>query len=192
MSDVLTTAATTDAVTLTECKRHLNVSSTADDAMIRDYIAAATMLLEKKTNRAFINQTRTLKMRTFFDTRYVHGREMYPPRSPLSSVASISYVDVEGTTTTMPSSDYISSTGDRPGKITEAYNATWPATRNHPNDITVTYVAGHTSSSTGVPANVKQAIRLVVGEWYRNREMGPMEMDVVNALLETEQVETYG
>lgn len=197
MSDVQSVAPTAKPLTIAQVKQHLNVSHNEDDELLQDYIDAATLMLEKRTNRCFVWQTRQLKMRTFADPRYVHGRRIYPPRSPLASVTSISYVASDGTTTTLQSSDYVVSASERPGRISEAYNATWPATRVVDNDVTVTYVAGHSSSSTGVPANVKLAIRQAVAHWYRNREshvdatMSELPFGVVD-LLESEAIENYG
>ena len=197
MADYQSVAPTTLALTLDDAKRQLHVTTDSDDDLITSHIKAATQLLENRTNRCFVAQTRLLKMRTFSDPRYVIGRTIRPSRSPIKSVSSISYVDSEGTTTTLPSSDYTTSIGDQPGEITEAYNATWPATRNTANDVTITYVAGHSTVSTGVPENIKQAVRMVVGHWYRNREAvitGTISKEIeygVDALLESEHVEGY-
>lgn len=201
MSDYQTTAPTTIPLTLSEAKQHLNVSSTADDAVITGYIKAATLMLENRCNRCFIKQTRTLKMDAFDDSRYVHSRRIYPPRSPLvnsTSLQSVKYIDTAGTTTTMPTTDYIWSPGDQPGFIGEAYNATWPSVYAQSNAVTITYVAGHSSAASAVPDNIKQAIRMVVGHWYRNREAvitGTISKEIelsVDALLESEATPTYG
>lgn len=198
MADYQSVAPTTQAVTLEDVRAHLNVSSTADDVLIKSYVIAATNLLENKTSRCFVRQTRVLKADTFDDSRYVMGRRIYPPRSPISSVTSLAYLTSTGGSQTMPSSDYVVSTGDQPGYVAEAYNATWPTVYAQPNSVTLTYVAGHTSSSTGVPEHIKQAIRMVVAHWYRNREsvlVGTISKEVefgVDALLEGEMVERYG
>src|SRR6185503_6851425 len=171
MSDVQTVAPTTLALTVQEAKRQLNLSTTDDDVLLEGQIKAATLLLENRCNRCFVNQTRALKMRTFLDSRYVHDRAIQPPRSPLNSTGlSIAYVATDGTTTTLASSDYRVGTGDFPGNISEEYGATWPNTRNVMNDVTVTYIAGHSTAATGIPWHIKQAIGMVVAHWYRNRE----------------------
>lgn len=198
MADYQSVAPTTLALTLAEAKRHLNVSSTADDAIITDHIKAATLMLEKRTHRAFVNQTRVCQADNFYDTRYIHCRRFYPPVSPLnSSGMTLSYLDgVSGAATTLPSSDYIVSTGDQPGFLAESYNATWPSVYPQPNAVTLTYIAGHSTSAANVPQHIKQAIRMVVAHWYRNREavINTMSKEVelsVDALLESESVEGY-
>lgn len=198
MSDYQSVAPTTLALTLQDAKAHLNVSSTHDDSLITNYIKAATSMLETMTSRCFVTQTRVCKCDSFEDAKYVKNRRLYPDRSPLKSVSSVVYLDDNGTSTTMPSSDYVVSTGDNPGFIGEAYNATWPTVYPQPNAVTVTYVAGHSTVSSNVPQHVKQAIRMVVAGWYRNREPDitsgavPKELEYsVKALLEPERQESY-
>lgn len=198
MSDILTTANSTYGLTLADVKSHLNVSSTNDDNLLITYIKAAVLGIENRTNRALMWQTRTLKMDGFTDTRYVRNRRVYPMRSPLKSVTSIGYYNTLGTTATLPSSDYVVSTGDQPGFIAEAYDATWPDTYAQPNSVVVTYIAGHSSVSSNVPENIKLAAKQLIGHWYRNREavlVGSISKEMewmVDALLESEMTERYG
>lgn len=199
MSDYTSTAATALPVTLDDVKAHMNVSHASDDGLIDSYIRAATTLLEARTNRCFVTQTRKCVMNNFDDSRYVHGRKIYLPRSPVKSVSSVTYVNSSaGTTSTLPSSDYVVSTGDKPGWIAESYNATWPSVQVQPNNVTVTYVAGHSTVTSGVPYNVKVAVQQLVAHWYRNREhinIGNITSELgwmIDSLLESEHVETYG
>lgn len=197
MADYTSTAATIKALSVAEVKAHLNVTHTEDDSLLSDYIDAATKLLQDRCQRCFVEETRKLAMNGFADTRYVHDRVIYPPRSPVNSVSSIAYVNTAGTTTTLPSSDYIVSTHDKPCRISEAYGATWPATYGVANDVTVTYLTGSSTTTSGVPANVKQALRMLVAHWYRNREsalVGTASVEMtwaLDALLESEHVEGY-
>ncbi len=198
MSDRQTVAPTTYPVTLAEVKAHLNVSTTFDDSLITRLTAAATVYLENKCNRAWITQTRELKMRTFDDTRYVHDRVVYFPRSPLASTAdpSIAYTDSNGNSTTASTTSFVTMRDD-PGRLAEAYNNTWPATRNAPDDVTITYVTGYGTTQSSVPEPVRQAIGMLVAHWYRNREAVGTVMSRetqlgVDALLANEVVPHYG
>lgn len=200
MPDYMTTAPTTIPITLAEAKAHLNVSTTVDDALITAQIKAAAQYLEDKTRRCFIRQTRVTKCDGFGDTRYVHNRRLYPGRGPIVSVTSLKYVATDGTTTTISSSDYVVGTNDWPGFVAEADGASWPTPISQPNSVQLTYVAGIGTSggATSIPENVKQAVRLVVGHWYRNREAvmtsGAVSQEVqigVNALLGSEMTEGY-
>lgn len=198
MSDYTSTAAAALPISVDDAKSHMNVSHATDDNLIDSYIRAATALIEARTNRCFVTQTRKCVMNGFADKRYVHNRRIYPARSPLKSVSSITYVDSSaGTTSTLPSSDYIVSANERPSCISEAYEATWPSPRVRDGNVIVTYIAGHSTVASGVPYNVKLAIQQVVAHWYRNREshldqsMSELPFGVA-ALLESEHLETYG
>jgi uncharacterized phiE125 gp8 family phage protein len=198
MSDVLSSANSTQGLTLTEAKAHLNVSSTQDDALITTYIKAAVKAVENRTNRHLMHTTRKLTMDGFTDARYVSGRRIYPERTPLVSASStqgVQYYDTNGTLTTLATSDYVWSTGG--GFIAEAHNATWPNTYAQADSVVITYVAGHSSVSTSVPENVKLACKQLIAHWYRNREAvltGTISKDLewtVDALLEGEHRERY-
>ena len=202
MADYVISTSGSPIVSLVEARRHLNISSTYDDLWGEDAVAAATEYVEGRTNRAYRQQSRRLTMRTFDDPRYVHAeggnyyrRRVYFPRGPLlsSTGVSVTYVDVQGTTTTLPSSDYIISDKDRPGHLAESYNATWPYTYNTDNDVTVNYEAG----TATVPPTIKLAVNMLVAHWYRTREAATDRAfaDIpygVDALLGGEQVELYG
>jgi len=192
MSDLQTVAPTTTPITLAEAKEHLNVSTTADDALIGRLVEAATTLLENENNRAFINQTRALKIDDFQDGLYTHDRRIRPPFSPVSSITSIIYTASDGTSTTMPSTDYTLSKG-QPGSISEAYNATWPDVRQQADAITITYVAGHGSTQANVPEGIRHAVSVMVADMYRNREgPTPEARMAADAFMARESVPDYG
>lgn len=198
MSDYTSTAATIKALTVADAKTHLNVTHNEDDSLISDYIDAATKVLQDRCGRCFVEETRKLVMNGFDDKRYVHDRVIYLPRSPVSSVSSITYVNSSaGTTSTLASTDYVVSAYDKPGRISEAYNATWPTPRCQPNNVTVTYLTGSSTTTASVPANIKQALRMLVAHWYRNREsalVGTVSTEIsmgLDALLESERLEGY-
>jgi len=197
MSDVLTTAATTDPVTLAEAKRHLNVSTTHDDAYIGEVLDSVTAQLETRYSVGLLNQTRTLSMRGWDDPRYTHDRVICPPRVPLSSVTKIVYIDSAGVSTTASTTTYKVTT-DSPGQIHEAQNNTWPALRDEPDNVVVTYVCGHGTTQSSVPANATHAHKMLTAHLYRNREAvvtGTITKAVewgVDALMAEDAIEHYG
>lgn len=195
MADYVISTSGTAIVSLPEARRHLNLSTTDDDLWVESGIAAATRLVEDRTGRTYITQSRRLTMRTFADSRYVHGRRIYPQKSPIlaTSTVAITYVNSLGTTSTLPTSDYHVSLYETPGRISEAYNATWPDTRNEDDDVKVDYVAG----ASVAPPTVKHAVLMLLAHWYANREAvadkGGQEIAWgVDALLGSEMVERYG
>lgn len=179
------TAATEEVVSLDQAKQHLRVDDETDDALIEGLIAAAREYCETATRRQFVSTTYALRMDNL-------PTEIVLPKPPLVSVSSITYVDSAGATQTLSSSLYTVNQHREPGVIVPAYQATWPTVRGHTNDVVIQFVAGYGAASA-VPKAAKQAILLLIGTWYENREASGIEIGgapytvpmTVDALLST-------
>ena len=175
----LLTAPTAEPVDLAAAKQHMSVEISDDDTMITNFITAARLWCEHFTRRAFVTQTWTLKLDKF-PTEF---RVLLPP---LQSVTSIQYIDVDGATQTLATSEYTVDSDSEPGRIVEAFEKAWPSTRDVINAVTLTFVAGYGNAST-VPEEVKLAIKMLVGHWYENREsfalMAPREVPMATEHL---------
>jgi len=163
------TAATDYPVSLDETKVHLRLDPSvgnAEDSHVSALIAAATSELEEFTRRRFMPQTWEDHLDGFAD-------EMVLEVSPVASVLSVSYVDVEGSVQTLDTSVYSvsSQSGDNPRRaiVRLAYGQAWPATRDEPESVRIRYVAGY-ANAAAVPAPLRAAILLRVGDLYSNRE----------------------
>lgn len=151
-------------VTLAEAKLHLRVDANDDDSLITALIEAATGWAEKFQGRLYI-QRQVVEKLDRFPARY---GVIVPQYMPLISVTAIEYIDTNGRTQTVDREDYSVDTNGS-GRIVPAYNCSWPATQGHLNDVTITYQAGY-GEAADVPAQVKAAIKMLVGNWYENRE----------------------
>jgi hypothetical protein len=78
------------------------------------------------------------------------------PRSPVTTVDSITYIDTAGATQTLPSSLYSLDTYGLSRCIHLAYGASWPATRAVSNAVRIQFKAGWTAAL--LPKAMKQAI----------------------------------
>lgn len=154
-----------EPITLNELKAHLRIDGTDEDQLLGIYLTAARQQCEHESRRAFVTQTLKLQLE-----QWPHGDRIALPRPPLQSVTSIVYTDVNGNSNTVSTSEYIVDTDGEPGHIYLAYGKTWPSTTLRPGpSITITYVAGY-GEPEGVPATYKQAIQLLAGHYYENRE----------------------
>lgn len=168
----LKTAPTVEPITLTEAKLHLKIDSdTTDDNLITALIQAARESCENYTGRAFINQTWELTLDEFpdegdSDDNYI---ELYP--SPLSSITSIIYKDLDGVSQTASSSTlYEADAYSTPGRACLKYGQVWPTAQEIQNSITVTFVAGYGAAGSNVPAAIRTAILMLIGHLYEHRE----------------------
>ncbi len=92
------------------------------------------------------------------------------PRPRLLSVESIKHVDTDGVLRTLDASGYRVDAKREPGRITPAYGEVWPATRAVMNAVTVRFKAGYGDEAETVPADIRQALLLIVGRHYAHRE----------------------
>ena len=152
-----------EPITTSDMKDHIKVDISDDDDLIDTYTSSARQYVEDIMGRQFISATWTLYYDSFPTVITV-------PRPPLQSVTSIQYYDTDGVLQTLSSAIYTADTTSQPGRIVEAYSQVWPSTRDIPNAVIVTVVAGYGATAADVPAKIKQAIKLMVGHWYENRE----------------------
>jgi uncharacterized phiE125 gp8 family phage protein len=161
----LVTAPTSEPVTVAEAKAHLRVDLSDDDVLIESLITAARVHIEDATSRALITQTWRINLDDWPPCGY-----LCLPRPPLQSVTSVVYTDSAGTAATLSASKYAADTDSEPGRIVLNCGQTWPVTTlATSNPIVITYIAGY-GAAAAVPQQLKQAILLLLGHWYENRE----------------------
>ena len=163
MSLIVTVQPSVEPVTTAEAKLHLRVDHGDEDAYIDTLVAVARQYIELTTRRAMVNTTFELKLDAF-------PIEIRPPRSPLSSVTSISYVDTNGDTQTLSTSVYSVDTDTEPGRISLAFNKVWPNLRHQNDAVTVTFVAGYGSAATDVPSVLREAVKMLTAHYYEFRQ----------------------
>lgn len=163
MGLVRTVAPLNPPVTVEEAKQHLSLVEKTHDALVSRLVEAATECAEWTTWRALVTQTWRLTLHEF-------PCRLWVPRPPLQSVTSIQYVDTDGNLQTLDPSLYTIAADSQPAYIVPAYNQVWPATRCQPEAVKVTFVAGYGSTGEDVPQRIRQAILLIAGNWFANRE----------------------
>lgn len=171
----VSTAATSEPVTLAEAKSHLRVVGAEDDDWIEDQlIPAARQWCEEFTGRQFVQATYDLYLDSFPSDAHLvgsgrstyRGSEIRLPRPPLSSVTSITYLDGDGASQTLSSALYRVDTRGIVGSIAPVVGQVWPDTYDTTNAVTVRFVAGYSS----VPPAIKQAVLIVVATLFEHRE----------------------
>lgn len=163
----LITGPTVEPVSLAEAKAHLRVDVDADDGLIGALIATARAHIEQiaRPQLAMITQT----WDKIFDDWPATVFELRP--WPLQAVTSISYTTAAGVTTTWSSANYVIDTASEPGRVALVDGVSWPSvTLRRLNGVAIRFTAGYGASGAAVPLALRQAILMLVGHWYENRE----------------------
>lgn len=172
------TAPAEEPVSVVDAKAHLRVDITADDLYIGGLVTACRELVEEHLQRKLITQTLELTLDRFppssfflplhHDHSFDHGRDpsIYLPRSPVSSVTSIQYIDDAGVLQTLAASEFKVDLKSLVPRIVPAFGKEWPTTRAEINAVTVKFVAGYGADGTFVPKPIIHAIKLCVGTYY--------------------------
>ena len=174
----IVTQPVTEPLSVAEAKSHLRVDITDDDTLIGEYISSARQFAEGMTRRAFVEQTWDFTL-----DRFPMGAIRLPIQ-PVTSVSYVQYVDTAGATqsftdgTSPDTAKYDVFTDGPRTTIVPKYNLVWPDTRDHPNVVTVRFVAGYST----FPTDLKQALRLLVGHQYENREAVIIGFTVIEEL----------
>tara|TARA_R100001510_G_C7621316_1_gene182179 strand:- start:510 stop:1139 length:630 start_codon:yes stop_codon:yes gene_type:complete len=170
---ILKTGPTSTAISLAEAKAFLRVDSDYDDddTYITSLIDVGTQVVEEFTRRRLITQTYNI----FYDE--------FPPYIDLqvgevASVTHVKYYDTDNSLQTLAASNYDVDTKVRPGRIYQSNTGDFPNTYERPNAVEVEFVVG--SAASDVPAPIVQAMYIVIGRYYENRQ------DVVTGTIASE------
>lgn len=155
------TSPVAEPVTLAEAKAHLRVTHSDDDAYITRLISAARAHIEDDINRALATRSMLLTLDSFpcDAIRLDFG--------PVLSVASVKYDDVDGNEQSVLAADYYLDNANNPAWLVPAEDG-WSTTLTAAGAVRVEYIAGWDSGMT--PPGLIQALLMLVGEWYDNRE----------------------
>ncbi len=171
-------APTTEPISTAEAKAHLRVTVSDDDTLIDSLVEAARLRFESDTHRAMITQNWELTLDSFPNSSDV---AILLPRPPLQSVTSIKYDDTDGNEQTWSSGSYRVDTDSEPARVTPEYSEVYPTTRSVTGAVRIVYKTGYGDAASAVPQSFIQAMLMLVGHWYENREavvVGVTTMDV--------------
>jgi len=160
------TPAGADPVSLSDAKLHIRVTSTDEDALVTRLISAARRTVEDMTGRELITST----WKALYDGFPSGDAPIELPASPVSSLTSVKYNDADGTEQTLAASVYLSRLDIDPAVVWLDDGQDWPTTYGRGLDVNVEFVAGYGAAGSDVPEPLIQAILLLVGTWYENRE----------------------
>jgi len=165
--------ATVEPISLPEAKLHIRKPTDDEDELIESLIKAAREDTENFTGRALATQIFEYILDEFPDG------EITLPMPPLQNLEEegIVYKDKDGIEATWEAENYIVDSDNEPAVIIPAYGKSYPTTTLYPiGAIRIRYKAGYIFGEGVIPAHliipkpITQAMLLIIGHLYENRE----------------------
>tara|TARA_R110002072_G_scaffold38314_4_gene110908 strand:+ start:15247 stop:15774 length:528 start_codon:yes stop_codon:yes gene_type:complete len=160
-----------EPVTFAEAAAHLKLGDdTSEQALVEGYITAAREWVEDYTGHLLVKR----EVEDCFDRL---GSMLRLSKRPVVAVTEVAYVAGSGEATSY--TDYVARIGHRfPGQVFPATASRWPALARG-GTVCVRYDAGFDVNA--VPRRMIQAVLLLTGEFYKNREAGVLSPDAERA-----------
>lgn len=152
-----------EPVTLAEAKAQCSIDAddTTFDTLLTGYITAARGYVERYTGHILLRREMTATLDRFpCGSRYAEL-----PWRPIASVDGIAYTDTDSADQAFE--DFTAMLGRYPLRIWAASGASWPSTLDN-SAVTVTFTAGYAAGDE--PAELLQAMLLLIGHWFEVRE----------------------
>lgn len=185
-----------EPLTLDECRLHLRVDpidgdTHPDDDLILALLTAARQHCENYLGMSLVTKTLELALDEFPTDTEDDAIEL--PFGPVNEIVSVTVGD--DSDALMDPADYVLDDFSVPNRLLPA--TSWPTVTAAPNNIRVIYVAGHdgavSSDGPTIPRTCMQAIKLLLADWYKNREDtggGTRIPNGVQTLLDLHKVRT--
>lgn len=188
---IVKTPPAVEPVSVDEARKWVRVDIPDDDLVLMNVIRTARQLLETKYDVAMITQSLVLG-RDYFPNIFGLGFALVPQwwlgpswtgqydseelrygfislRPPVQSITSVTYLDTTGAAQVWASSNYVLDGDSSPGRLFLALGKSFPATAPLPGAVKVEFVTGYARPEL-VPEDMKTAVKLLLGEYYENRE----------------------
>lgn len=152
-----------EPVSIDEAKAHLRIDDPAEDTYVQALIVSTRVRVEVETRRALITQTWTQTHDQWPDDAVVEIQ-----LAPVQSVAGVTVRDAEGNAQAVDPSLYRIDGESHPPRL--VFNGTPPSPASVPAGIAVTFVAGYGDDGEDVPADIRQAMLILVADWFEHRD----------------------
>jgi uncharacterized phiE125 gp8 family phage protein len=160
MPIILTTPPSVEPLTLAEVKTHLRVTHGDDDIFISTLIASARRMIEQRYGLAVMQQSWSV-----FQDQWPEDGLFDLPLFPVQSITDLKTYGDDDVAATIDPAHYYLDAVSRPSRLVLRRGRTVQPPGRRVNGIEIKLVAGFTST----PQTIKQALLIVIGDWYANR-----------------------
>ena len=165
MASTMTTSPAVEPVSLTTAKAHLKVDHSHEDQLITSLIMAARQHVEHETSLVLIEQDWSV-----YFNYWPQSGPLIIPVAPVMSVTGVFTYSADDIASEVDADNYVVNTISRPAQIMACNSQQWVNPGRKTNGIEVRLKAGFGTSGADVPADLIQAILLLVAHWFENRQ----------------------
>jgi uncharacterized phiE125 gp8 family phage protein len=164
MPTILTTPPSVEPISLAEAKAHVRVTHTDDDTYIAKLISASRRLVEQCYDLCLLQQNWSL----FLD-QWPAGSVIALPLFPILSIADLLVYGDDDVAATIDHAHYYLDAAARPSRLILRQGRSFPPAGRRANGIEVKLVAGFGTAANAVPETIKQALLIIIADWYASR-----------------------
>lgn len=168
----LITPPAAEPIFLDFAKLHVRQDDVADDALITAFISAARDFAETKTGRQLVAARWKLILDSFpgpslvgvpfGDAFTLPKHAILLPKSPAVQIVSLQYTAMDGSTQTVPTTDYVADLACEPARITPVFGKIWPIPLPQIGSVQVTFDVGYAAPITADAATDRITVN---GAW---------------------------
>lgn len=181
----LKTAPIAEPLTLEQVKLHCRIDQETEDSYFTDLITTARQYVEELCGPLI---TQTWEQ---YEDDWPGGEVLRLGLPRLQSVTSIIYTNEDGVAATLAAASYTQATQDaRWPAVVLKPDYDWPTvTLFNVNPIQIIFICGYGATGASVPLPLRQAILLLIGHWYEERQIATVGHHIaavpfaVNSLL---------
>lgn len=164
MAHIQTTPPTVEPLTLAEVKAHIRVTHNDDDIYISTLITSARRMIEQSYDLCLLQQSWSV----FLDRWPAEGAVTLP-LFPLLSVVDIKIYGDDDVAATLDHAHYFLDAASRPARVTLRNGRTFPQPGRGVNGIEIKLITGFGASANTVPEAIKQALLMIISDWFASR-----------------------
>ncbi|MEP2943587.1 MAG: head-tail connector protein [Hyphomicrobiales bacterium] len=163
-----------EPISVAEAKLFLRIDDEAENEVIAALITTARLHVERLTRRIVLNQT----WRFYLDD-LPQNSLVKLGIGPVREVLQVVSFNREGNPSVVPAEDYIVDVSSVPARIKFRNNTRMLPTRSL-NGYEIDFIAGFGPTTLQVPADLRQAILMLVVHWYENRSAVATDVDLIS------------
>ncbi|MEZ5776025.1 MAG: head-tail connector protein [Hyphomicrobiaceae bacterium] len=153
-----------EPLTLAEIKSHLRLDHGEEDALIASLLSAARLHLEMLLSSAFVTQSWRLVLDRWPDDGIVAM-----PLAPVRTIDEVRLRDGSGASVVIDAARWFLAPGP-PARLAPGGSMIWPQPGRPIAGIEIDFTAGFGDTGDDVPGPIRQALRLLVADWYERRQ----------------------